>query len=167
MPLLEIAGGRVLADDWVPVAEDAPVPEAPAILSPARLRQEAEALAGRNAPLGLALDPGTQPEEIADLLPRLSLVQVVLPKWKDGRAFTQVRALREHHGFTGEIRATGHVLPDHARMLRRCGVTTVALPEGADLAAWERSRRVVDIAYQPALDGGAPLGLRRRRLELA
>lgn len=167
MPLLEIADGRVLADEWVVVAEDAPLPEAPAILSLARLRQEAAALAGRNAPLGLALDPGTQPEEIADLLPRLSLVQVALPKSKDGRAFTQVRALREHHGFTGEIRAAGHLLPDHARMLRRCGVTTVALPEGADLAAWQRSGEVVDIAYQPAQDEGLPVGLRRRRLRAA
>ncbi|WP_165943408.1 DUF934 domain-containing protein [Roseicella aquatilis] len=165
MPLLEIADGHLLADDWVPVAEDAPLPQAPAILSPARLRDPA--LAGHNGRLGLALDPGTQPEEIADLLPRLSLVQVVLPKPKDGRAFTQVRALREHHGFTGEIRATGHLLPDHARMLRRCGVTTVALPEGADLEAWRRSAEVVDIAYQPAQDEGTPLGFRRRRLRAA
>ncbi|MDO9708833.1 DUF934 domain-containing protein [Paracraurococcus lichenis] len=167
MPLLEIAHDRVLADDWVLVADDAPLPEAPAILSPARLRQEAEAHAGRNAPLGLLLDPATQPEEIADLLPRLSLVQVALPKSKDGRAFTQARALREHFGFTGEIRAAGHLLPDHARMLRRCGVTTVALPEGADLEAWRRFGAVVDIAYQPAQDEGLPLGLRRRRLKAA
>jgi uncharacterized protein (DUF934 family) len=161
MPLLE--DGRLVADEWVAVADDAPLPDAPTILSLARLR--AEDLAGRNAPLGLALDPTTQPEEIADLLPRLSLVAVLLPKSKDGRAFTQARALREHFGFQGEIRATGHVLPDQYRMLRRCGVSTVQVPDGADAAVWTRSADVVDIAYQPARDAGAPLGLRRRRLE--
>jgi uncharacterized protein (DUF934 family) len=161
MPLLE--DGRLVADDWVTVADDAPLPDAPAILSLARLRTET--LDGRNAPLGLALDPATQPEAIADLLPRLSLVAVLLPKSKDGRAFTQARALREHHGYAGEIRATGHVLPDQYGMLLRCGVSTVEIPEGADPAQWEQSRRVVDIAYQPALTPDAPLGLLRRRLE--
>jgi uncharacterized protein (DUF934 family) len=165
MPLLE--DGRIVADAWVTVADDAPVPDAPAILSLARLRREEAALAGRNAPLGLALEPMTQPEEIAALLPRLSLIALQLPKSKDGRAFTQARALREHHGFAGEIRATGHVLPDQLRMLQRCGISTVELPEGADPAQWERSRRLVDIVYQPALDAGAPLGLLRRRLETA
>ena len=164
MPLLD-EHGRLAEDEWVAVADDAPVPDQPAILSAARLR--GEDLAGRNAKLGLALDPATQPEDIADLLPRLSLVAVKLPKSKDGRAFTQARALREHLGFTGEIRATGHVLPDQWRMLQRCGVTMVELPEGADTAQWERSRNLVDIAYQPALDAGSPLGLRRRRLETA
>jgi uncharacterized protein (DUF934 family) len=161
MPLLE--DGRIVADDWVVVADDTPLPDAPAILTLARLR--AESLEGRNAPLGLALDPATQPEAIADLLPWLSLVAVLLPKSKDGRAFTQVRALREHFGFQGEIRATGHILPDHYRMLLRCGVSTVQLPEGADPAVWTRAADIVDIAYQPARDAGTPLGLRRRRLE--
>ncbi|MFZ4409556.1 MAG: DUF934 domain-containing protein [Paracraurococcus sp.] len=161
MPLLE--DGRRVADDWAVVADDAPLPDAPAILTLARLR--AEAVSGRNAKLGLALDPATQPEEIADLLPRLSLIAVSLPKSKDGRAFTQARSLREHFGFQGEIRATGHVLPDHYRMLLRCGVSTVQVPEGADPAVWTRSADVVDIAYQPALDAGAPLGLLRRRME--
>jgi uncharacterized protein (DUF934 family) len=165
MPLLE--NGRLVADGWAIVADDAPVPEAPAILSPARLRQEAAALAGRNVPLGLAIGPEVQPEEIADLLPRLFLVALRLPKSKDGRAFTQARALREHFGFKGEIRATGHVLPDQYRMLQRCGVSTVEVPEGTDPAQWERSRRVVDIAYQPALGAASPLGLLRRRLETA
>lgn len=161
MPLLE--DGRLVADDWVTVGDESPLPEAPAILSLARLR--AEDLGGRNAPLGLALDPATQQEAIADLLPRLSLVSVHLPKAKDGRAFTQARALREHFGFIGEIRATGHVLPDQYRMLLRCGVSTVQVPEGADPAVWTRSADIVDIAYQTARDAGAPLGLLRRRLE--
>lgn len=163
MPLLE--HGRLVADEWVRVADDAPLPEQPVILSAARLR--GEVLAGHNGRLGLALDPATQPEEIADLLPRLSLVTVTLPKSKDGRAFTQARALREHFGFTGEIRATGHVLADQYRMLRRCGVSTVELPEGADPAQWEHAARLIDIAYQPAQDEGSALGLRRRRLETA
>jgi uncharacterized protein (DUF934 family) len=162
MPVLE--DGRLRPDDWVTVDDDATLPDAPVILSLARLQRDAAGLAGRNAPFGVALPPETQPEEIGPWLDRLALVVVLLPKSRDGRAFTQARALREHHGYTGEIRATGHVIPDQYTALRRCGVSTVAVPEGTDPAAWDAARRVVGIAYQPALTPDAPLSLLRRRL---
>ncbi len=165
MPLLE--DGRLRPDDWTSIEDDAPLPDGPAIISLARLRSEADALAGRNAPLGVALDPGTQSEEVAPFLPRLALVALRLPKAKDGRAFTQARSLREHHGFTGEIRATGHVLPDQYAMLLRCGVTTVEVPEGTDPTTWARSRDAIRIAYQAAQGADRPLSLLRRKLELA
>ena len=165
MPLLE--KDRLVPDPWVAVGDDDPIPDQPAVLSPARLRRDAAALAGRNAPLGLALPPGTQAEEVADLLPRVSLVLLRLGGFKDGRAFTQARALRQHHGFAGEIRATGHVLPDQHLALLRCGVSTVEVPEGADLDQWRASREVVGIGYQAAMTPDRPLSLLRRRLALA
>ena len=165
MPMLE--DGRLRPDDWTLVADDAPLPDGAVILSPARLLRDAAALAGRNAPIGLALAPETQPAEIAALLPLVALVTLRLPKAKDGRAFTQARALREYHGFTGEIRATGHVIPDHSIALLRCGVSTVEVPEGSDPAVWEGARQVIGIGYQAALTPDAPLSLQRRKLVLA
>ncbi|MDN3567254.1 DUF934 domain-containing protein [Paeniroseomonas aquatica] len=165
MPLLE--DGRLRPDPWASVDDDVPLPDGPVILGLEQLRREAPALARRNAPIGLALPPETAPAEVAPLLGLLSLVALRLPKAKDGRAFTQARALREYHGFTGEIRATGHVIPDHYAMLLRCGVSTVEVPEGADPAVWDACRRVVDIGYQAALSADAPLSLLRRRLRVA
>lgn len=162
MPVLE--DGRLRSDAWLTLDDDAPLPDAPVILSLARLRRDGAALAGRNMPLGVALPPETQPEEIAPWLDRLALVAVLLPKFRDGRAFTQARALREHHGYAGEIRATGHVIPDQYTALLRCGVSTVAVPDGTDAAVWDAARRVVGIGYQPALTPDAPLSLLRRRL---
>lgn len=165
MPLLE--AGRLRPDPWTPVAEDAPLPDGPAILSLPRLLRDAAELAGRNAPLGLALPPETAPAEVAALLPLLALVTLRLPKSKDGRAFTQARALREYHGFTGEIRATGHVIPDHYAMLTRCGFDSIEVPEGTDPAVWDAARRAISIGYQAGLAPEAPLSLLRRRLETA
>lgn len=166
MPLLE--NGRLVPDAWVAVADDAPLPEAvPALLGLDRLLREEAALIGRNAPVGVVLPPEADPARIAPLLGRLSLVALLLPKHKDGRAFTQARRLRERHGYTGEIRATGHVLPDQYLFLLRCGVTTVEVPEGTDPAVWDAARRVIPIAYQPAVAGDEPLGLLHRRLRLA
>ncbi|WP_149539827.1 DUF934 domain-containing protein [Siccirubricoccus phaeus] len=165
MPLLE--DGRLVDDAWVSVADDAVLPDSPAILSLARLRRDAAELASRRAPLGLVLPPEVAVAEIADLLPLLSLVALVLPKFRDGRAFTQARALREQHGFTGEIRATGHVIPDQYLALLRCGVSTVEVPAGADPAVWDAARRVIGIAYQRAVVPDSPLSLLRRKLEIA
>jgi PTH1 family peptidyl-tRNA hydrolase len=64
-------------------------------------------------------------------------------------------------------RVTGHVLPDHLTMLRRVGVDSIELPATADPVAFLAAARWIDIAYQPSLDGGLPLGQRRLRLETA
>ena len=165
MPLLE--DGRLRPDEYVAVEDEAVLPDGPVIIGLDRLRREASALVGRNAPLGVVLPPEVQAGEIAALLPLLSLVAVRLPKSKDGRAFTQARALREYHGFTGEVRATGHVIPDHYAMLLRCGVSTVEVPEGADAAVWDAARKVIGIGYQAAQTPDAPLSLLRRRLAVA
>lgn len=164
MPLLE--HGRLAVDPWTAVADDAPLPEgAPALVSLARLLSEAPALVARNAPLGVALPNDADPAAIAPVLHRLSLVALRLPKHKDGRAFTQARALREHHGFTGEIRATGHILPDQHAALLRCGVSTVEVPDGADIAAWQRALHAHPVAYQPAVAGDAgAMGFLRRHV---
>ncbi len=53
--------------------------------------------------------------DIEDLLPhlgKLAVVALVFPVFRDGRAYTQARLLRERHGYDGELRATGQVLRD-------------------------------------------------------
>jgi len=161
MPLLE--DGRITADAWVRVEDDAVLPDSPAIVSLARLPQ----VGPRSAPLGVALPPDAPAASLAPWLDRLALVVLTLPKFRDGRAFTQARALREQLGFKGEIRAAGHVIPDQYLALLRCGVTTVEVPEGTDPTPWEAARHLVGIAYQPSLIPEAPLSLLRRKLALA
>ena len=165
MRLLE--NGRLVEDPWVAVAPGEAIPDAPAVIGHDRALAEAAALAGRNAPLGVTLPNDVPPAALLPILDRLSLVVVDLPTFKDGRAFTQARTLRERFDFRGEIRAAGHVLPDQYAALLRCGVTTVQVPDGTDPALWDAARRVVSIAYQPRLDPTSPLAGLRRRLELA
>ncbi len=162
MTLLE--HGHPAEDRFVPVAYDAPVPaDAPALIPLARLQREADALAGRNAGLGIQVGPATRPEDIAPFLDRVSLVAVEFPKFRDGRGFSIARALRERYGFAGELRAVGHILPDQYAFLLRCGFTSVAVPDDADLAPWAAALGRVHVAYQPAVDAAPTVsGLRRR-----
>jgi uncharacterized protein (DUF934 family) len=74
--------------------------------------------------------------DLVGYLPDLALIEIVVPKYRDGRGFTQARALREHYGFTGDIRAAGAVIADQYHSLLRCGFSSVALAAGQDPAVW-------------------------------
>ena len=113
--------GRFETDEWERVAPDAAVPEGPALLPLTRFLAERQALAARNAPLGVVVQPDEALEELAPYLDRISLVALVFPKFADGRASSMARVLRERYGFAGELRATGDVLIDQMPLMRRCG----------------------------------------------
>lgn len=70
-----------------------------------------------------------------DALPDVSgadLVVVAFPAFSDGRGFTLARQLRAR-GYTGRLRARGHVIADQYTMARRAGFDEVEI--GDDLAA--------------------------------
>ena len=165
MPLLE--RGQPVPDPFVVVADDAPLPaDAPALIPLTRLRRDAEALAGRNVALGVQVGSATRPEEIAPFLDRVALVVVEFPKFRDGRGFTIARTLRERYRYAGEVRAVGHVLPDQYEFLVRCGFTSVAVPEGADLGVWAAALDRFHVAYQAGVDAAPVVSGLRRRLVL-
>jgi uncharacterized protein (DUF934 family) len=166
MPLLE--AGKLVPDAYMRVEDEEKLPDAtPAIISFARLERDAASLAGRNAALGVILPQGLDPEKLAPYLDRLSVVVVQFPKFRDGRSFTTARILRERYGYTGEIRATGHILPDQYVLLLRVGVTSVELADGADPKRWQEAMGLYHIAYQAALGDDTPLSNFRRRLAVA
>ncbi|WP_425090562.1 DUF934 domain-containing protein [Tropicimonas sp. S265A] len=89
----------------------------------------AEAPANDMAAIDLASD--TDP----DALPRVLNAQIVridFPSFADGRGFTLARRLRDL-GFTGRLRARGHVVSDQYAMARRSGFDEVEISD--DLAA--------------------------------
>lgn len=108
--------------------------------------------------LGLRLAPEDAVEAIADALDHIELVVLEFPKFNDGRGFSQARLLRDRFGFTGEIRATGHVLRDQFGFLRRSGVDAVEVDDVDLINAWRHERDRFIGHYQPAFGdrkGGA------------
>jgi uncharacterized protein (DUF934 family) len=79
-------------------------------------------------PIGAYVPAGVTAELIVPMLDQLDLIVVEFPKFRDGRGFTVARTLRERHGFKGDIRAIGHVLPDQFAALVQCGFTTIITP---------------------------------------
>ncbi len=72
------------------------------------------------------------PAALEGALARLTLIRVAFPAFSDGRAFTIARRLRMM-GYTGTLRANGHVIADQYAMARRVGFDTVEISD--DLAA--------------------------------
>ncbi|WP_323763469.1 DUF934 domain-containing protein [Marinovum sp.] len=96
-------------------------------------------------------------DEIADLA-GLRMIRVDFPSFADGRGFTIARLLRLK-GYTGRLRARGHVLADQYAMARRSGFDEVEI--SADLAArqpedqWQFRADWQGHDYQSRLRAGA------------
>ena len=126
MPLVE--NGEIVADRFVRVLDDAPVPANGAVLIPAeRLVAEAAELMARNGEIGVLWPNNRDIDELAPYLDKLALVALVFPKFQDGRAYSQARILRERLGFRGELRATGQVLRDQLVFMQRAGFNSFVL----------------------------------------
>ena len=60
-------------------------------------------------------------------------IDLVFPKFTDGRAFSQAFLLHRRLGFKGEIRATGDVLVDQLVQMQRSGFTSAVLRQDQDM----------------------------------
>jgi len=152
MPLVK--GGRIAEDRFLRVLDDAPLPEGAAVILPAtRLIADARELAQRGAPTGVIWPNDRRVAELAPHLERLALVALVFPIFRDGRAFSQARLIRERYGFAGELRATGQVLRDQFLFMLRAGFDAFEVTKDADAAAFAETIRRYSVFYQPTGDG--------------
>jgi uncharacterized protein (DUF934 family) len=146
--------GEIVEDRFVRVIDDAPVPEhGPVIVPAARLIADAEDFARREDPTGVIWPNNRRITELAPHLDRLALVALVFPSFRDGRAYSQARQLRETCGFRGELRATGQVLRDQFVFLLRAGFDAFEVSKDADASAFAEVLRRYTVFYQPTGDG--------------
>ncbi|MEP2532893.1 DUF934 domain-containing protein [Shimia sp.] len=80
----------------------------------------------------LDVSSDTDPATLTDKLTSAQMIRVDFPSFADGRGFTIARQLRLA-GYTGRLRAKGHVISDQYAMARRCGFDEVEISD--DLAA--------------------------------
>ncbi|WP_127090728.1 DUF934 domain-containing protein [Aquabacter cavernae] len=151
MPLVK--NGAVVPDPFTVVEAEGPLPEGAVTVPLARLLAEGADLAGRNSPLGVAVPNTADVRELAPHLPHLSLVVLDFPKFRDGRAYSQARLLRERLGFTGELRARGNVLRDQVLFMVRCGFDAFEIEKADDIPAFAKALATYSIFYQPTGDG--------------
>jgi uncharacterized protein (DUF934 family) len=152
-------GARIVEDNFILLADDAPAPDGGAVIvSAARLLANG-ALAQRTGATGVLWPNNRAVSELAPYLDQLALVALVFPSFRDGRAYSQARLLRERHGFRGELRATGQILRDQFLFLHRVGFDAFEVTKPADASAFASALARFSVFYQPAGDG---IAIRRR-----
>ena len=152
MPL--VRSGKVAEDRFVRVADGDPVPEEGAIIvSAERFLADAVEFAQRQDAVGVIWPNNRNVAELEPHQANLTLIALVFPVYKDGRAYSQARVLRERFGFRGELRATGQVLRDQFLFLLRAGFDAFDVSKPADAAAFEETARRYSVFFQPTGDG--------------
>ncbi len=158
-----ILDGRIAANDWTTLADDAALPgSCKVIVSLKRWRAEREALATSGLTVGVRI-PNT--EDVATLAQEVvgqPLIAVEIPKFSDGRAYSQARVLRERYGYKGEIRAQGDVAHDQLFHMSRCGINAFELRPSEDPQDCLRAFGDYDLAYQHGADRLGTVWERRR-----
>ena len=163
MPLLK--DGVLTDDPWVTVDDGTQLPmDGPAIVSLERWQAHRDELLGRNAPLGIRLKSDQPPALIADDLDRFDVVALEFPVFRDGRAYSYARLLRERYGYRGEVRAVGEVLRDQFLFMLRCGFDAFEVRDENAAGQWREAVSEISVVYQPAADSQTPVwALRHRR----
>jgi uncharacterized protein (DUF934 family) len=166
MPLIK--NGEIVQDSWIEATADAPLPEVDALLVPYAIwKEHREALMQRNGRLGVRLAADQPPQLIAGDLDRLDLVALEFPTFRDGRAYSYARLLRERYGYRKELRAVGNVLRDQFLFMHRCGFDAyeIAHPDAAQV--WRKAIGEFTVFYQRATDDSVPATLLRQRRQAA
>jgi len=151
MPLIK--NGVPVEDPYTVVADDAPLPDGPVIVSLQRFAADRDSLLARNTPLGVKLASDQSPEALGSDLGRLALVVLEFAKFRDGRPFSWARMLRTRLGFTGEIRASGDFLYDQIAFMVRVGFDGFELPPSITPELFQRALDEMTNVYQPSADG--------------
>ena len=152
MPL--VRGGKIQSDAFVHVADDAEIPADGAILiSSARFLEDAETQLRRPGKTGVIWPNNRDVDDLVPYLDRLAVIGLVFPTFRDGRAYSQARLLRERHGYRGELRATGQVLRDQFLFMLRAGFDAFEVKKASDAEAFALTAKRYSVFYQPTGDG--------------
>jgi len=152
MPLVK--NGKIVTDIFVHVADGAELPGDGAVLiSAARFLEDPETLSQRAGKTGVIWPNNRDLDDLVAWLDRLATVALVFPTFRDGRAYSQARLLRERYGYEGELRATGQVLRDQFVFMQRAGFDAFEVKKQSDAEAFAATVKRYSVFYQPTGDG--------------
>jgi uncharacterized protein (DUF934 family) len=155
---------EIVIDHWQRLADDDPLPDLdalPVLVSTTRAERDRALLNARPGSWGVWIPGDAEPGPIIEQFGDQRLIAIVVAKFGDGRHFSLARLLRERHGYGGELRAVGNVLPDQLFFMRRCGYSSFELQPGKSLETGLRTLAEIAITYQGAADDARPLYRRR------
>jgi phosphoadenosine phosphosulfate reductase len=105
----------------------------------------------------VVLEPTADAAALAEAASNGGVVAIRFPSFGDGRGHSLAVLLRERHGFKGEVRAVGYLIPDLAPFLLRSGFDTAEITDANDVETWKGSLTRIRHLYQPGFRNPEPL----------
>ncbi len=160
-----VRNGKLVDDIYIDARTLDPVPiDRPVIVSLPQWQAHRDALLAGRQPLGIRLQSDQPPALLGAHLCHFAVVALEFPKFRDGRAYTHARMLRERSGFRGELRAVGDVLQEQLNYMQRCGFDSFEITAADPLAAWQAIENDHTVWYQATGDSRPrALDLRRQQ----
>jgi uncharacterized protein (DUF934 family) len=118
-----------------------------------RFQSECATLLTHHRPVAVRLAASQNPEVLKDDLANIDAIALEFPIFRDGRAFSWARMLRERYGYKGEIRAVGHFLYDQLAFMMRVGFDAFDVRQDFRIEEFDRAMREMTYVYQPSTDG--------------
>ncbi len=153
MPMLELVEGKLIRVDTTPCEE----------ISLVVWRGGAQPEAGVSA---LVLPNDAPAEDVGHEVNAFAAVVLEFPTFKDGRAYSQARILRERFGYGGKIRARGEILRDQIAFMVRCGFDAFEM-ETSKSGFYNQALLDFSHVYQPAADAALPVWRQRAQRAVA
>ncbi len=158
-----IKNGGFVEDRFATVGDEDQLPDGPVIVSLERWQAEGEALRARNTPVGVRLKSGQEPSPIVEDLDKLDVVALEFPTYRNGRAYSYARLLRERHGYKGAFEMAASS-PDLFQFTIRCGIDALEVADNITPEIWAENVGSFSLYYQPAADGRETVLSLRHRL---
>ncbi len=160
-----IKAGQLVDDSFVYVADDGALPAAGAVIVSLECWQSSrDALLRRDEPVGVRLRSDEPPELIGDGIEKLAVIALEFPAFRDGRAYSYARLLREKYAYLGELRAIGDVLLEQLHFMVRTGFDAFEIDSEDPIGDYQVAAEDFSVWYQPTADGrSTATELRRQR----
>ena len=155
--------GNAVIEKYSMLPDGAPFTGEPVIIPGARFLAEISALEKYPAAIGVAWPNDRDVSALAPFLGHVTTVALDFPGFRDGRAYSQARQLRETHDYRGELRATGHVLQDQFQFMVRAGFDTFKISKDREQSAFKDAARRYSVVYQTAEGSVCASQIRRLR----
>ena len=137
----------IAEDEWRLVDEG---PCAPGLIAPLDAWRE------NPDDAGVWLRSDTEIEEVAEEVLAAPVIAIEFPAFSDGRGLSMGALLRSRHGYSGELRAFGEVVPDLTEYMHRCGFNAFVLANQRDAEAAIASIGRMSDHYQASVREPAP-----------
>ena len=148
-----IKNGRQIQDPYQKITAEDEIPASGPVLVPLIVWQDHwETLLSRGEPVGVQLASDEHPEIIGDDVDQIDLIALDFPTFRDGRAYSGARLIRERFGYTGELRAVGDVHLEQLHYMERVGFDTFEVSSEDAEKDFATAGQDFSVWYQPSGD---------------